>query len=107
MGINPTAERSVIPTIPTEPAMLRRRGRNRFGRRIQWGTVFFGLLAAVGLGAVLVAMLIGGLIAAGVTDFGDTATGLFSHLLTAGGGIALVILALSYLTGGYVAARMA
>ena len=52
-------------------------------------------------------MLIGGLVAAGVTDFDQTAAGLFDHLLTAGGAIALAVLALSYLTGGYVAARMA
>ena len=74
---------------------------------IRWETVFFGLLAAVGLAAVLIAMLIGGLVAAGVTDFDQTAAGFFDHLLTAGGGIALAGLALSYLTGGYVAARMA
>ena len=92
MGISPTAERPLVPAAPTEPAMLRRRIHQRFGRRIQWETVFFGLLAAVGLAAVLAAMLIGGL---------------FDHLLTAGGGIALAVLALSYLTGGYVAARMA
>jgi hypothetical protein len=75
--------------------------------RIQWETAFFGLLAAVGLAALLVAMLIGGLIAAGVTDFHQDAAGLFHHLVIAGGAISIAILALSYLTGGYVAARMA
>ena len=65
------------------------------------------MLAAVGLAGILAAMLIGGLVAAGVTDFDQTAAGLFDHLLTAGGGIVLAVLALSYLTGGYVAARMA
>jgi hypothetical protein len=97
----------VIVTGPSDPAVLRRRARRRFGHRTQWETVFFGLLAAVGLAAVLVAMLIGGLVAAGVTDFNQDAAGLFRHLATAGGGIALAILALSYLTGGYVAGRMA
>jgi hypothetical protein len=106
MGISPTAERPVI-VAPTEPAMLRRRGRQRFGRRIQWETVFFGLLSAVGLAAVLTAMLIGGLIAAGVTDLNRDAAALFHHLVPAGGAIAVAILALSYLTGGYVAGRMA
>lgn len=61
----------------------------------------------MGLAGILAAMLIGGLVAAGVTDFDQTAAGLFDHLLTAGGGIVLAVLALSYLTGGYVAARMA
>ncbi len=107
MGISPTADRPMRPTAPTEPAILRRRIRQRVGRRIQWETVFFGLLAAVGLAAVLTAMLIGGLVAAGVTDFGQTAAALFDHLLTAGGAIAVAVLAFSYLTGGYVAGRMA
>ena len=104
MGVGPTAER---PVIATGPSVLRRRARQGFGRRVQWETAFFGLLSAVGLSAVLVAMLIGGLVAAGVTDFGDTAAGLFHHLVIADGAIAVGILALSYLTGGYVAARMA
>src|SRR5690242_4297689 len=85
MGISPTAERPAI----------------------QWETVFFGLLAALGLAALLVAMLLGGLVAAGVTDFRDDAAAFFDHLTTAGGSVAIAIVALSYLTGGYVAARMA
>ncbi len=85
MGVSPTVERPVI----------------------AWEAAFFGLLAAVGLAAVLVAMLIGGLVAAGVTDFSQDAAGVFGHLVTAGGAIAVAILALSYLTGGYVAGRMA
>jgi MFS family permease len=90
MGENPTLERPLIER-----------------RRIQWETVFFGLLAAVGLAALLVAMLIGGLVAAGVTDFNQDASSLFHRLVIAGGAIAIAILAVSYLTGGYVAARMA
>ena len=107
MRTSPTIERSVITSAPTEPMVLRRRGRQRFGRRIQWETAFFGLLAAVGLAALLVAMLLGGLVAAGVTDFRDDAATFFDHLTTAGGGVFIAIIALSYLTGGYVAARMA
>lgn len=107
MGTSPTVERSLITSAPTEPMVLRRRGRQRVGRRIQWETAFFGLLAAVGLAALLVAMLLGGLVAAGVTDFRDNAATFFDHLTTAGGGVAVAIVALSYLTGGYVAARMA
>ena len=107
MSISPTAERPVIASAPTEPIVLRRRERQVFARRIQWETVFFGLLAAVGLAALLVAMLLGGLVAAGVTDFRDNAATFFDHLTIAGGGVAIAIIALSYLTGGYVAARMA
>jgi hypothetical protein len=84
-----------------------RRERQEFGGRIQWEAVFFGLLAAIGLAASLVAMVLGGLVAAGVTSFSDDAASLVNHVLTAGGAIAIAILALSYLTGGYVAARMA
>jgi hypothetical protein len=79
----------------------------RAERPIAWETVFFGLLTAVGLAAVLVAMLLGGLVAAGVSDFSQDVASVFGHLVAAGGAIAVAILALSYLTGGYVAGRMA
>jgi MFS family permease len=75
--------------------------------RILWETAFFGLLSAVGLAALLVAMVLGALVAAGVSDFGETAATFLDHLTAGGGAIAVAILALSYLTGGYVAARMA
>jgi hypothetical protein len=84
-----------------------RREREEFGRRIQWEAVFFGLLAAVGLAATLVAMYLGALVAAGVTSFSDDARSFLDHLGAGGGAIAVAILALSYMTGGYVAARMA
>src|SRR5258708_1208943 len=107
MAATPTVERPLIGPTRHERVAQRRRERQTFGGRIQWETVFFGLLAAVGLAAPLVAMLIGGLVAAGVTDFSQSVSGLFDHLTAGGGGIAVAILALSYLTGGYVAARMA
>jgi hypothetical protein len=75
--------------------------------RILWETAFFGLLAAFGLATLLVAMVLGALVAAGVTDFGVTAATFFDHLTRGGGAIAIGILGLSYLTGGYVAGRMA
>jgi hypothetical protein len=86
---------------------VRRRERQEFGGRIQWEAVFFGLLAAIGLGASLVAMVLGGLVASGVTSFRADAASLVDHVMTAGGAIPIAILALSYMTGGYVAARMA
>lgn len=86
---------------------LHRRERAQFGGRVQWEAVFFGLLAAVGLAALLVAMVLGALVAAGVTDFSEKASTFADHLTTGGGAIAVAVLALSYLTGGYVAARMA
>jgi hypothetical protein len=107
MGISPTAERPTIASATTEPITLRRRERQRLGHQIQWETAFFGLLAALGLAALLVAMWLGGLVAAGVTDFKENAAGFFNHLLILGGAAGIVVLALSYLTGGYVAGRMA
>jgi hypothetical protein len=86
---------------------LQRRERRAFGGRIQWEAVFFGLLAAIGLAASLAAMVLGGLVAAGVTSFREDAGSLVDHVMTAGGLIPVAILALGYLTGGYVAARMA
>ena len=84
-----------------------RRERREFGGRIQWEAVFFGLLSAIGLMASLVAMVVGGLVAVGDTSFSDPAADIVDHVMTAGGAIPLAILALGYLTGGYVAARMA
>jgi hypothetical protein len=84
-----------------------RRERQEFGGRIQWEAVFFGLLAAIGLGASLIAMVLGGLVAAGVTDFGQDAASLVDRMAAGGGAIAVAILALGYMAGGYVAARMA
>lgn len=112
MGTNPTVERPVIrhraqAIVELRRREVRRRERRAFGNRIQWEAVFFGLLAAVGLAVSLVAMVLGGLVAAGVTSFREEASSLVDHVMTAGGVIPVAILALSYLTGGYVAARMA
>jgi hypothetical protein len=111
-GMSPTVERSRIRRPRSEVLLeLRRRElrreRQEFGGRIQWEAVFFGLLAAVGLGACLVAMVLGGLIAVGVTSSNEDAASLVDQIMAGGGAIAVAILALSYLTGGYVAARMA
>jgi hypothetical protein len=84
-----------------------RRERQEFGGRIQWEAVFFGLLAGIGLAASLIALVLGGLVAAGVTDFHQDASTLVDRMATGGGAIAVAILALGYLAAGYVAARMA
>lgn len=112
MGTNPTVERPRIRRPHSEVLLeLRRRElrreRQEFGGQIQWEAVFFGLLAAVGLAATLVGMVLGALIAAGVTSSHEDAAGLVEQMMAGGGAISVAILALSYLTGGYVAARMA
>ncbi|HEY7150164.1 MAG TPA: hypothetical protein VH391_00635 [Solirubrobacterales bacterium] len=108
----PTVERARL-RHPRSEALLElrrrelRRERQEFGGRIQWEAVFFGLLAAVGLTACLVAIVLGALIAAGVLSSHESAAALVDQMMVGGGAISLAILALGYLTGGYVAARMA
>src|SRR3954454_17331244 len=116
MGTDPTAEGPAIGQRGRAMVELRRREqssrelrwreRQEFGGRIQWEAVFFGLLSAIGLMASLVAMVVGALVATDVMSFHDTAASLVDHVMTAGGAIPVAILALGYLTGGYVAARM-
>jgi hypothetical protein len=112
VATSPTVERSRIRNPRSEVLVeLRRRElrreRQEFGGRIQWEAVFFGLIAAVGMAACLTAMVLGGLVAAGVTSFHESAGSLVDRMMAGGGAIVIAILALSYLCGGYVAARMA
>jgi cytochrome bd-type quinol oxidase subunit 2 len=108
VATNPTAERPVFrPRSRIESGAVLRRERHSYGRRIQWEAVFFGLLAGLGLACLLVLMVLGGLIAAGTSDVGNTAASQVHRLSVGGGAILVAIVALSYLAGGYVAARMA
>jgi hypothetical protein len=84
-----------------------RRERLEFGGRIQWEAVFFGLLAGIGVAACLVAMVLGGLAATGVTSFHEDSASLVDRMMAGGGAISVAILALSYVCAGYVGARMA
>jgi hypothetical protein len=84
-----------------------RRERQEFGGRIQWEAAFFGLVAGIGVAACVVAMVLGGLAAAGVTSFHEDSASLVDRMMAGGGAIAVAILALSYVCAGYVAARMA
>jgi hypothetical protein len=86
---------------------LHRRERQAFGGRIQWEAAFFGWLASIGLAAILVAMTIGAGVAVGLTELHDTAGKQVENLSVGGGVILILSLALAYVAGGYVAARMA
>ena len=86
---------------------LHRREHQAYGGAIQWEATFFGWLAAIGLAAILVAMAVGAGIAIGLTDIEDTAGEQAEQLSFGGGAVLVAILALAYLTGGYVAGRMA
>jgi hypothetical protein len=85
---------------------MRARQRDVFGG-IHWGSDFFGWLSAVGLASLLTAILVGAGVALGLTatDAQDPSA---AQTIGLGGGIALlVVLALSWFCGGYVAGRMA
>jgi hypothetical protein len=87
-------------------AAVRERQREEFGG-IAWGSAFFGFMTALGLSALLagIASAIGAALslteATGVDNASDETIGL------AGGIALLVVLAISYFCGGYVAGRMA
>ncbi len=87
-------------------ATMRERQRERFGGTA-WGSAFFGLLSAVGLAAILSAILVGAGVALGVSESDGTSPG-SAETIGLGGAIAvLVVLAIAWGCGGYVAGRMA
>ena len=82
------------------------RAHDRFGG-IKWGAAFFGWLSANGLNVILLALATAGGAAVGITQ--STTSEARSNAETIGivGGIVLlVILAIGYYAGGYVAGRM-
>ena len=109
MSIGPITEERTVRSRTTaiEPAVIHRRERQEFGGTIQWEAAFFGLLAGFGLAALLLAMVLGGLVAIGVIGSGDSAADVLDQLSVGGGAILSAILALAAFTGGYVAGRMA
>lgn len=97
-----TAERTRLTA-----STLHRRERQAFGGAIQWEAAFFGWLAAIGLAAILVAMVVGAGVAVGLTEFDEAAGKQVDELSFGGGALLIAIIALAYAAGGYVAARMA
>jgi MFS family permease len=85
----------------------RDRQHDRFGG-FSWGADFFGWLTAAGLTAILTGIASGAGAALALNEVGDRVSGGEAETIGLGGGIALlVILALAYFCGGYVAGRMA
>jgi hypothetical protein len=85
---------------------MRERQRDRFGG-IHWGSDFFGWLCAIGLASLLTAILVGAGVALGLSTTDAQNPG-SAQTIGLGGGIALlVVLAVSWFCGGYVAGRMA
>ena len=86
---------------------IHRRERQAYGGSIQWEAAFFGWLVAIGLAAILVALVVGAGVAVGLTQIDDPARTQAEQLTFGGGAVLVAILAISYLAGGYVAGRMA
>jgi ABC-type Fe3+ transport system permease subunit len=92
------------------PRDAQARQREEFGG-INWGAAFFGWLVAIGVAALLTAILSAAGTAVGLTQSspsqaGGQASSNAGTVGIVGGIILLVILALAYYAGGYVAGRM-
>ena len=86
---------------------VRERQRDRFGG-FSWGSDFFGWLTAAGLTAILAGILSAAGTALALNEVGGTVSGSEAETIGLAGGIALlVVLAIAYFCGGYVAGRMA
>jgi hypothetical protein len=95
--------------VPTEERDRLEVQHDRFGG-IKWGSAFFGWLSANGLAVLLVALLSAAGVAVGLTQGTPSAAEATANADTIGlaGGIGvLVVLAIAYFAGGYVAGRMA
>jgi hypothetical protein len=83
----------------------RARQRDEYGG-INWGAAFFGWLVAIGLGALLTAVLSAAGTAIAISEI-DNATGSDAETIGIAGGIlVLVVMLVAYFAGGYVAGRM-
>src|SRR3954468_4943397 len=105
-GVDDRVERHQPVLAPAALDTMRARQRDRFGG-IQWGSDFFGWLCAIGLASILTAVRGAAGVALGLstTDAGNSDT---AQQIGLGGGIALlVVLAIAWFCGGYVAGRMA
>ena len=87
---------------------VRARQRDEFGG-FSWGADFFGWLVAVGIAALLTALVAAAGAATGLTNQVDSPEATANaETIGLGGGIALlIVLAIAYYAGGYVAGRMA
>ncbi len=82
------------------------RQHDEFGG-FNWGAAFFGWLVAVGITALLTALLSAAGTAIGLTELTDSEARSSAETISIIGGILLiVVLAIGYYAGGYVAGRM-
>jgi hypothetical protein len=88
------------------PATVRERQRDEYGG-FNIGAAFFGWLVAVGIAVLLTALLSAAGAAIGLTELSEGEAKANAETISIVGGILLiVVLAISYYAGGYVAGRM-
>jgi hypothetical protein len=105
-GVDDRVERHGPVIAPAALDTMQARQRDRFGG-FQWGSDFFGWLCAIGLASILTAVLVGAGVALGLST-ADASNANTAQQIGLGGGIALlVVLAIAWFCGGYVAGRMA
>lgn len=91
---------------PRRAVVDRERQRGEYGG-FNFGAAFFGWLVAIGIAALLTALLSAAGTAIGLTEVGETDTEASPETLSLVGAVLiLVVLAISYFAGGYVAGRM-
>jgi hypothetical protein len=89
------------------PDAARDRQREQFGG-FSWGSAFFGWLVAVGVAALLTALLSAAGAAIGLASTSEQeAAGAADTIGIVGGVLLLLVLVVAYYAGGYVAGRMA
>ena len=90
----------------TDAHAVRSRQRDAFGG-FNWGSAFFGWLVAIGIGALLTAILTAAGTAIGLTSVSEGDAQSNADTIGIGGGILLLIVSMiAYYAGGYVAGRM-
>ena len=102
-------ERGATRTVGETPSVRDQvdRQHERYGG-FKWGSAFFGWLCANGLTVILLALATAAGAAVGLTQASEQEARSNAGTIGIAGGIALlVILALGYFAGGYVASRMA
>lgn len=84
---------------------VRARQREQYGG-INWGAAFFGWLVAIGMSAILVALLSAAGAAVGLTPGPTIGAGEAPTVGIVGGALLVIALMVAYYCGGYVAGRM-
>ncbi len=84
---------------------IRARQRDEYGG-INWGASFFGWLSAMGLGAILAALVTAAGATLALTEPNEANASNADTIGLVGGILFLVLLGVAYFSGGYVAGRM-